>query len=185
VKKGEFTQLARVEINNEVYCQISNADKLQPFFVSIVSNSKHWLFIGSNGGLSAGRKDSENALSPYYTDDKIIESSEITGSKTILKIQKEGQFFIWEPFSVHFATHYRLKRNIFKSVLGNKILLEEENMYLNPSFQYQCSTSDQFGFVKTSKFFNRSDSKIELQFENLQPNWESQKVNSLPRKGLV
>lgn len=181
MKKGEFTQLARVQINNEVYCQNSKADRLPPFFVPIVSNSNHWLFIGSNCGLSACRKDPENALFPYYTYDKIIESSEITGAKTIFKIQKDGQFFIWEPFSVNYATHYRLKRNIFKSVLGNKILFEVENMNLNPSFQYHWSTSDQFGFIKTSKFFNRPDLKIELLLENLQPNRGSRKVNSSPQ----
>ena len=54
---------------------------MRPFFMSLVSNSNHWLFISSTGGLSAGRKDTSNALFPYYTDDKIIRSSENTGAK--------------------------------------------------------------------------------------------------------
>ena len=35
---------------------------MRPFFMSIVSNSDHWMFISSTGGLSAGRKNSNYAL---------------------------------------------------------------------------------------------------------------------------
>ena len=59
---------------------------MNPFFMSIVSNSDHWMFISSNGGLTAGRKNPDNALFPYYTDDVIHTSHEITGSKSILKV---------------------------------------------------------------------------------------------------
>src|SRR5210317_585692 len=76
---------------NENYYKISNSDAMRPFFMSIVSDSNHWMFISSNGGLSAGRKDSESALFPYYTDDKITEFSDITGSKTILQIHKNDR----------------------------------------------------------------------------------------------
>ena len=64
-----------IKIGKENYYKISNVDEMRPFFMSIVSNSNHWMFISSNGGLSAGRKDSDNSLFPYYTDDKITESS--------------------------------------------------------------------------------------------------------------
>ncbi|EMS31915.1 hypothetical protein C943_01650 [Mariniradius saccharolyticus AK6] len=146
--------LETVKIGQEEYLKISNCDKMRPFFMSIVSDSNHWMFIGSNGGLSAGRKDPENALFPYYTDDKIIESNEMTGSKTIVRIENNGQFQIWEPFSVHFANLYRLKRNLYKNVYGDKILFEEINEDLNLTFRYQWSTSDKFGFVKTSSLTN-------------------------------
>jgi hypothetical protein len=162
VKKSESTQLMQVQINGEVYYQISNVDKMRPFFMSVVSDSNHWLFIGSNGGLSAGRKDPENALFPYYTDDKIIESNEITGSKTIVRIENNGQFQVWEPFSIHFANIYRLKRNLYKNVYGDKILFEEINEDLNLTFQYQWSTSDKYGFVKTSTLINNGSSEIHL-----------------------
>ena len=143
-----------VTIDNEYYYQISNVDTMRPFFMSIVSDSNHWIFIGSNGGLSAGRKDAENALFPYYTDDKIIEASEITGSKTIFRIQKDGQSNLWEPFSIRFANLYDLQRNLYKSVYGNKILFEEVNRDLNLTFQYQWSTSNRYGFVRSSRLIN-------------------------------
>ena len=95
-KKVEGKQL---KIANENFYKISNVDKMRPFFMSIVSNSNHWMFISSTGSLSAGRKNSEFALFPYYTDDKITESSETTGSKTILVIKIANKNYLWEPFS--------------------------------------------------------------------------------------
>ena len=44
---------AQVIIEDEVYYKISNSNKMRPFFISLVSNSNHWMFISSNGGLSA------------------------------------------------------------------------------------------------------------------------------------
>ena len=51
-----------VLINNENFYKISNVNKMRPFFMSIVSAYDHWLFISSTGALSAGRKNSDNAL---------------------------------------------------------------------------------------------------------------------------
>jgi hypothetical protein len=58
-------------IDDEVFFKISNVDNMRPFFMSIVSNSNHWLFISSTGGLSAGRKNSNYAPITSPTDDKI------------------------------------------------------------------------------------------------------------------
>jgi len=60
-----------VRIDGERFYKISNYDGMRPFFMSIVSNSNHWMFISSTGGLTAGRKNSNYSLFPYYTDDKI------------------------------------------------------------------------------------------------------------------
>ena len=162
LKINEPPVLSQVQLDKEIYFKISNVDQMRPFFMSIISHSNHWLFIGSNGGLSAGRKDPENALFPYYTDDKIIESAEITGSKTILRLQKDGKAFIWEPFSIHFANQYNLERNLYKNRVGNKILFEEINLDLNLTFQYQWCTSDRFGFVKTARLVNQNPSTIQI-----------------------
>ena len=75
--KDQESKISRIRLGNDAYYQISNVDQLPPFFMSIVSDSNHWMFISSNGGLSAGRKDSESSLFPYYTDDKITESFEL------------------------------------------------------------------------------------------------------------
>ncbi len=39
----------------------------------------------------------DNALFPYYTDDRIHDSYDQTGSKTIIFVTKEKRCFMWEP----------------------------------------------------------------------------------------
>ena len=120
-----------VLIDGENFYKIQNANSMRPFFMSIVSPSNHWLFISSNGSLSSGRRDSNNALFPYYTDDKITEAQEITGSKTIFHIQKDSKSFLWEPFSYKNEGSYNTSRNLYKNFSGNKIIFEEVNNDLN------------------------------------------------------
>ncbi|WP_033957934.1 hypothetical protein [Psychroserpens jangbogonensis] len=155
--KGEL-----LNFDNEVYYKISNSDKMRPFFMSLVSNSNHWMFISSNGALTAGRKDANNALFPYYTDDKITESAEITGSKTIIQVHLENKTFLWEPFSNRFQGVYSVKRNLYKNNYGNKVLFEEINEDLGISFRYQWNSSNQFGFVRKARIINNSDKKISV-----------------------
>lgn len=162
--------MQQVVIDNDTYFKISNSDEMRPFFMSIVSHSNHWMFISSNGGLSAGRKNSEYSFFPYYTDDKITESSEITGSKSIFIINSKK---VWEPFSIRQEGVYKTTRNLYKNVYGNKVIFEEINHDLQVSFRYQWNSSDKFGFVKKSAFFNNSDSKITVSildgFQNIIP----------------
>jgi len=146
-----------VEFAGEIFYKISNVDAMRPFFMSIVSNSDHWLFISSSGGLSAGRKNSNYALFPYYTDDKITESSEHTGSKSIFLITTAQKTFLWEPFSVRQQGVYNTTRNLYKNAFGNRVIFEEINHDLKVSFSYEWSTSDEFGFVRKSIFTNKSD----------------------------
>ncbi len=150
----------QVVIDNEVYYKISNSDAMRPFFMSLVSDSNHWMFISSNGGLSAGRKNSEYALFPYYTDDKITESTEITGSKTILRINRESEILLWEPFSDQYQGLYNIHRNLYKNKFGNKVIFEEVNPDLNLVFRYQWNSSNEFGFVKRTSLENTSNAKM-------------------------
>jgi len=103
------------EIGGETYYKISNYDRMRPFFMSIVSDSDHWLFISSNGGLTAGRKNSNHALFPYYSDDKISDFAEITGSKTIVHTLHHSKWHLWEPFSSVFPGIYDITRNLYKN----------------------------------------------------------------------
>ena len=148
-------------LEGETYYKITNNDSMRPFFMSLVSNSNHWMFVASNGGLTAGRKDSNNALFPYYTDDKITESFEITGSKTLLQIHKADKTFLWEPFSDNYAGVYKTQRNLYKNSWGNKLIFEEVNEDLGLTFRYQWSSSDRFGFVKKATL--RNDQKEAVQ----------------------
>jgi hypothetical protein len=151
-----------VRFDNDSYYKISNCNAMRPFFMSIVSDSDHWLFISSNGGLTAGRKDSESALFPYYTDDKIAESAAVTGSKTILQIHAQGKTFLWEPFSERHSRIYKIQRNLYKNSYGNKVVFEEINYDLGVSYRYQWCSSERYGFVKKSTLVNNTKNRIEV-----------------------
>ncbi|MBF2708033.1 hypothetical protein [Flavobacterium soyangense] len=150
---GEF-----VDFDGESFYKIANYDKMDPFFMTIVSNSDHWMFISSNGGLSAGRKNPDLALFPYYTVDKIQDSAEISGSKTILLVTRGSKTSLWEVFSDKYNGVYKIQRNIYKNVYGNKILFEEINEDLGITFSYQWMNSEKFGFIKKSMLINNLES---------------------------
>jgi len=156
---GEF-----VTIQNERFYKISNYDALTPFFINLVSSSNHWFFIGSTGGLSAGRVNANMALFPYYTVDKIVENFQNTGSKTIFLVDYKNKQYIWEPFSTHHQGIYQIQRNLYKNISGTTIIFEEINKSLELKFQYTWRTSDRFGFVKSNLIRNEgsTDCQVEL-----------------------
>ncbi|RXR29121.1 hypothetical protein EQG68_13400 [Flavobacterium piscinae] len=162
VTKEKSISMEMVNIKGESYYKIENSDRMRPFFMSIVSDSNHWLFISSNGGLSAGRKNAEFALFPYYTDDKITEFADITGSKSVFQIHLNDNTLIWEPFSERFNDKYNISRNLYKNTYGNKIIFEEIFHDLQLTFRYHWNSSNVFGFVRTSEIINVSDKNYKI-----------------------
>jgi hypothetical protein len=155
--EGQF-----VEIDNEKFYKISNFNQMSDFFMTIVSDSDHWMFISSNGSLSAGRKDRNNALFPYYTVDKINDYRGITGSVTYLLVSKDDKTHFWEPFSPVSERIYRIKRNLYKSIYGNKIIFEEVNLDLAVGFRYGWYNSEKFGFVRKSIVSNYNAGSVRI-----------------------
>lgn len=153
--KGGF-----VEIEGEKYYKISHYDQMANFFVSIVSNSDHWMFISSNGSLTAGRKDRDNALFPYYTEDKIHDYKGITGSSSYFRVHIHDHSYLWVPFSDAYKHLYRIENNLYKNMYGNKIIFEEINHDLNLKFQYGWYNSEKYGFVKKSQLENLGNEAI-------------------------
>ena len=152
-----------ISIKGENFYKIENLDSMKPFFMSIVSPYNHWLFISSNGSLSAGRKNSNNALFPYYTDDKITELQDVTGNKTIIKISYKDKLSLWEPFSVRNYGLYDIDRNLYKNLKGNKVIFEEINHSLGLVYKYQWSSCDEYGFVKKSSLTNNNDKSVQIE----------------------
>ncbi|ALO16435.1 hypothetical protein L21SP5_02815 [Salinivirga cyanobacteriivorans] len=190
--EGEY-----IESNNEKFYKISNYDQIRPFFISMVSHTDHWFFISSNGGLSAGRKSADLALFPYYTDDKITNNSENTGSKTILKIHTDNEVHLWEPFSCRYEGIYPITRNLYKNFAGNKIIFEETNEALSLTFLYTWQVSDKYGFIKTSEIQNLNHKQVTVEIldgiQNILPfgvgadlqNGTSNLANAYKRNELV
>ena len=162
-----------VTLQGEVFYKISHSERMRPFFMSLVSDANHWMFLSSNGALTAGRKNSEFALFPYYTDDKITESLEITGNKTIFRIRRGEGELLWEPFSTRYEGLYSICRNLYKNTFGNKIIFEEINLDLSLVFRYEWNTSNRFGFVKKATLSNEGKQPVSVRFldglQNLMP----------------
>lgn len=162
MKEESRVEIKRLKIEGENFFCISNHNEMRAFFMSVVSDSNHWLFISSNGGISAGRKSAEYALFPYYTADKITESYDTTGSKSIFQIIDESETYVWEPFSERNNTLYKISRNLYKNAIGNKIIFEEINHNFNLTFRYEWNTSNIYGFVRKSSLENKSDKKLKI-----------------------
>ena len=114
-----------VEIHSEKFYKISRYNEMPDFFMTIVSNSDHWMYLSSNGSLTAGRKNRDNALFPYYPVDKIHDYKGLTGSKTICLVENSNRSFVWEPFTDESEKVYEIQRNLYKSIYGNKVIFEE------------------------------------------------------------
>ena len=155
---GQFTA-----IDGESFYKISHYNEMDDFFMSIVSDSDHWMFISSNGSLTAGRKDRNSALFPYYTDDKIHDYRGITGSLTAIRVTKGDKTFLWEPFTELSSRIYRIEANLYKSIYGNKIVFEEINHDLGLRFCYTWNNSEAYGFIRRSSVENISDDTLHLQ----------------------
>ncbi len=160
--KNQIVTGSFVDLLGERYYKIANVDKMAPFFISVVSSSDHWLFISSTGSLSAGRIRPENALFPYKSVDHIHESAENTGSKTIIRVQQEGRWVLWEPFNRFHDGLYQVERNLYKNSIGDKIVFEELNHTLKLKFQYSWASSEEFGFVRRAQISDFAGQDREL-----------------------
>jgi hypothetical protein len=152
-----------VELEGERYYRISHYDRMAPFFMTLVSDSDHWMFLSSRGGLSCGRINPENALFPYYTDDKIHDASTYSGPLTILLIEAEKRTYLWEPFQMLSPDVYRVQRNLYKNGTGNRLIFEAINQTLQVCFRYAWQNSDRYGFVRQSLLSNLSDKEIRVE----------------------
>lgn len=152
-----------IDIHGERFYCIENYDYMQPFFISLASDTDLWMYISSTGGLTCGRRNPEQVLFPYYTDDKITENYEQTGPKTILRVQTAQGTKLWEPFSSRQMGTYHIIRSIAKSVTGNRLLFREENVDLGITFSYEWAPATHLGWVRTAHLSNETDTPITIE----------------------
>lgn len=156
---GEF-----INLSGERYYVIHNFNEMEPFFMSIVSDSDHWLFISSTGGLTAGRVSSQRALFPYIPVDRVHESYHHTGSKTLIRVKKAHENeILWEPFLFDCNTPFDIEYNLYKNTLGNKICFEEINNDLNLTFRYTYKSSHKYGFVRSCELEYSGEKPINIE----------------------
>ncbi|MBQ2438956.1 MAG: hypothetical protein II267_03600 [Paludibacteraceae bacterium] len=152
-----------IDIQGERFYCIENYNHMQPFFISLASDTDLWMYISSTGGLTCGRRNPEQVLFPYYTDDKITENYEQTGPKTILRVQTAQGTKLWEPFSSRQMGTYHIIRSIAKSVTGNRLLFREENVDLGLIFSYEWAPATHLGWVRTACLSNDTDAPITVE----------------------
>lgn len=145
-----------VKFDGETWYKISNANAIEPFFMTITSSSDVWNFIWSNGALSAGRKNSEHAIFPYLTADKILDMGACSGNFSAVKIfsanENSNETFLWKPFDLN--TQWKVGRNIYKNSSGSHIILEEVNTELDLVWRTEWTSSDKYGLVKIASIKN-------------------------------
>ncbi len=163
--KGQF-----ITINGERFYEIANYDEMQPFFISLASDTDLWMYLSSTGGLTAGRRSPEEALFPYYTDDKITESYEFTGPKTVIKVKGEPFLvngdLLWKPFSSQQQDVFVLSRKIAKSTVGNQIVFCEENHTLKLRFSYIWAPAGKHGWVRRATLENLGNRATEVSIDD-------------------
>jgi len=144
-----------VIIEDESWYRIAGVHMMPEFFMSPVSSGDHWMFISSRGALTAGRKNPDSALFPYYSSDKLIDYASCTGAKTIVRKQLgDGRFATWEPFAQRIDSDAQVTRNLYKNWLGNRLLFEEVHQGLGLAFSYCWTFSNRLGFVRKCKLRN-------------------------------
>lgn len=153
-----------VKHDGEEYYQITNCHLMPEFFMSLVGPGDHWMFISSHGALTAGRRNSDQAIFPYASDDQISAARGSTGPMTLLRVNqlqdwKESQVStLWEPFLYAAQIPDGVRRNLYKTALGTKLIFEEVNDSLGLTFRYRWAFSEQFGFVRSCCLTNTGSS---------------------------
>ena len=163
--KGQF-----IWINGEQFYEIANYDQMKPFFISLASDTDLWMYLSSTGGLTCGRRSPGEALFPYYTDDKITESYEFTGPKTIIKVNGEMVNGEWIPFSNMQQPVYRISRKIAKSTVGNQIVFCEENHTMGLRFSYLWAPAGKHGWVRRATLENLTQEPVRVRLTDMLQN---------------
>ncbi len=134
-------------IDGERYAQILNVDGMAPFLMNVVSDCDLWLFAGSNGPFTAGRRNPDLALFPYQTVDRVLEHADTSGARTVLLVTRDGRTSLWEPWQ-DCERVYSITRNLYKCVAGTSLVFEEVNHDLGLRFRARLAGCDAFGLVR-------------------------------------
>ena len=149
--------------SQEMY-RISGYDRLEPFLITLCTETDLWMYLSSAGGMTAGRVDSDHAIFQYETEDRLHRAHGISGPFTLMRVTRRGkETRLWEPFSpIRFEG--LIERNIYKSPLGSRVTFEEVNYELELVFRYSWSAGTRCGFVRSAALVNsrNTDVRVEL-----------------------
>jgi hypothetical protein len=160
---GKSVRGTIIEEGGRRWYRIERTDAMPPFLMTLASDADHWLFITSNGALTAGRGNPDRALFPYYTQDKIEELSGTSGSRTVIRVEDEpGGMQVWEPFAKGGPRNPAIERHIQKNELGSHVILEEVHHGLSLKIRIGWRPSERFGFVRKVELVNTGNASRTL-----------------------
>lgn len=150
-----------VTLDGETAYRIAGFHRLEPFLMSLASDTDLWMFIAASGGLTAGRVDADGSLFPYLTSDQLYDAHRHTGPLTLIRIARaQAAPIVWEPFADAGAESPAVERNLYKNALGNRLVFEEIQHELGLAFRYRWAACDEFGWVRTATLENRSPAPL-------------------------
>ncbi len=162
-----------VILDGEAFYRINDNHNMPSFFMNLSSSGNHWMFLSSEGAVTAGRECPLGAFFPYYSADKLADLQHCSGPRTIVRLTAEdGSKSVWEPFS-NWQSNPAVQRRLYKNSTGNKIVFEEVHSKLKLKFSYRWTFGSRFGFVRTCWLSNLGSQPQQLSvldgFENILP----------------
>jgi hypothetical protein len=145
------------------YALISHVDRLDPFLMSVVSDSDTWLFVGSNGPFTAGRGNPDVALFPYQTVDKILQHPLTSGARTSLLVRRGSRTSLWEPWLDEPAGP-GIARSLYKRVDGTAVVFEETNRDLGLRFRSKLAACEGFGLVRDTELLEIAGEPVDVRY---------------------
>ena len=148
-------------IDDVEYYRIDGIEDMEPFLMTVVSDSNLWMFISSTGALTAGRVDADHALFPYETDDRIHHAVGVSGPITVIARTISGNRELWRPFGRELTA--QCTRSISKSVLGDQLIFEERHLGWGIGFRSTWAPSRSHGWTRTVEVIGHDDHDIDLE----------------------
>ncbi len=140
--------LELLDVDGEKHLRIAHIEHMPPFLMSVLSSSDLWMFVASNGGLTAGRQSAERCLFPYETVDRLYERPGLGGPVTLIRSDDVD----WQPFDIH-SHDPAVVRSVTKSATGDAVAFEEIHERLALGFRYEWAPSDDYGWVRTARLW--------------------------------
>ena len=137
------------DIDGGRYALIRGVERLPPFFMNVVSDGDAWIFAGSNGGLTAGRRDPDGAIFPYRPADQILHDPRSCGVVSVIRIDGE----CWEPWAAGTPSP-EVSRTLGKHEFGASIVYEETHARLGLRCRWTLGGSSEFGIVRRCRIEN-------------------------------
>lgn len=130
-----------------VWSTIEDVDRMPAFLMTLVTDSDLWMYLSSRGGLTCGRVQSDRALFPYETDDRLHLASEFTGGITLIRMECTGGEVLWRPLDPRGVAD-GARRSLSRTLLGDRVRFEEVHEGLGLRFVCEWALSDRFGAVR-------------------------------------